>query len=64
MISINLLLLLIREDSNDLLFHVDSLLKLSVPRKIAPEEYFVLGDGQEAHWEVTKGSHSRYKPCR
>jgi len=37
------------------LFHVVSLFKLSAPRKIAPEEYFVLGDGQEAHWEVTKG---------
>ena len=52
---------MIREDSNDLLFHVVSLFKLSAARKIAPEEYFVLGDGQEAHWEVTKGSHSRCK---
>ena len=30
------------------------LFKLSAPRKIAPEEYFVLGDGEEAHWEVRK----------
>ena len=29
-----------------------SCFKLSAPRKIAPEEYFVLGDGEEAHWEV------------
>ncbi|XP_068695317.1 TBC1 domain family member 13-like isoform X1 [Montipora foliosa] len=27
---------------------------LSVPRKIAPEEYIVLGDEQEAHWEVVE----------
>ncbi|KAJ7334365.1 hypothetical protein OS493_014676 [Desmophyllum pertusum] len=27
---------------------------LSAPRKIAPEEYFVLGDSQEAHWEVVE----------
>lgn len=28
--------------------------QLSAPRKIASEEYLVLGDDEEAHWEVTE----------
>ena len=34
-----------------------------MPRKIAPEEYIVLGDEQEAHWEVKLTFHVLKEMC-